>query len=525
MRQLDEEECLPENNHQPHQPYDPDPPYSVPADPCVMVIFGATGDLTKRKLFPALYNLAKANLLSREFAIVGLARNEITTEAFREQLTQDIKQFATTDVEPEIWDWFLQRIYYTGCDLQDPQAYQRLKELVEHADQTHGCKGNYFYYLATAPQFFGESIRQLGAAGLTREEHGQWRRVIIEKPFGRDLDSARALNAEIKQVLDETQIYRIDHYLGKETVQNIMVFRFGNGIFEPIWNRRYIDHIQITAAETVGVEKRGGYYEGSGAMRDMVPNHLFQLVSLTAMEPPISFEANAVRDEQAKILHAISPFTHEEVLTDTVRGQYGDGIVNEQRLPGYRREENVAPNSTTETFVALKLLIDNWRWADVPFYLRTGKRLGKRVTEIAIQFKRAPFVLFRGTSIERLRTNRLVIHIQPDEGISLRFGAKVPGPIMRMGAVEMDFNYVDYFGSTSSTGYERLLYDAMTGDATLFQRADMVVAGWSVIEPVLDIWKALPPRAFPNYAAGSWGPKEADELLTRDGREWRKLDE
>jgi glucose-6-phosphate 1-dehydrogenase len=333
------------------------------------------------------------------------------------------------------------------------------------------------------------------------------------------------LNNEIKQVLNEKQIYRIDHYLGKETVQNIMVFRFGNGIFEPIWNRRYIDHIQITAAETVGVEKRGGYYETSGAMRDMIPNHLFQLVSLTAMEPPISFDANAVRDEQAKILHAISPFTHEEVLTDTVRGQYGAGQLGDQRVPGYRQEENVAPNSTTETFVALKLLIDNWRWADVPFYLRTGKRLGKRVTEIAIQFKRAPFVLFRETSIGRLRTNRLVIHIQPDEGISLRFGAKVPGPIMRMGAVEMDFNYIDYFGSTPSTGYERLLYDSMVGDATLFQRADMVEAGWGVIEPVLDIWKALPPRAFPNYAAGSWGPKEADELLANDGREWRKLDE
>lgn len=499
--------------------------HNTPAEPCVMVIFGATGDLTKRKLFPALYNLAKAKLLSPNFAIVGLARNELTTETFREQITADIKAFATTEVEPTIWDWFLQRIYYLGGNLQDPQSYQKLKELIQQADQQHGCQGNYFYYLATAPQFFGESVRQLGAAGLTKEEYGQWRRVIIEKPFGHDLDSAKALNAEIKQVLDEKQIYRIDHYLGKETVQNIMVFRFGNGIFEPIWNRRYIDHVQITATETVGVEKRGGYYDGSGALRDMVPNHLFQLVSLTAMEPPISFDANAVRDEQAKILHAISPFTHEEVLTDTVRGQYGEGVVDDQRLPGYRQEENVPANSTTETFVALKLMIDNWRWADVPFYLRTGKRMGKRVTEIAIQFKRAPFVLFRDTAIERLRTNRLVIHIQPDEGISLRFGAKVPGPIMRMGAVEMDFNYVDYFGSTPSTGYERLLYDSMVGDATLFQRADMVEAGWGVIEPVLDIWKALPPRAFPNYAAGSWGPKEADDLLARDGREWRKVDE
>jgi glucose-6-phosphate 1-dehydrogenase len=496
-----------------------------PAPPCVMVIFGATGDLTKRKLFPALYNLAKANLLSREFAIVCTGRNELTTEAFREQISADMKTFASAGVEADLWEWFLKRIYYLNGDLNDAGMYQRLQTMIQEADTEHHCHGNYFFYLAIAPQFFGTTVKQLGAAGLTNEENGQWRRVIIEKPFGRDLDSARALNAEIKQVLGERQIYRIDHYLGKETVQNIMVFRFGNGIFEPIWNRRYIDHVQITALETVGVEKRGGYYESSGAMRDMIPNHLFQLVSLTAMEPPISFDADAVRDEQAKILHALSPFDPEEVLRDTVRGQYGAGELNDERVPAYRNEENVASNSTTETFVALKLMIDNWRWADVPFYVRTGKRMGKRVTEIAIQFKKAPFVLFRDTSIERLRTNRLVIHIQPDEGISLRFGAKVPGPIMHMGAVEMDFNYVDYFGSTPSTGYERLLYDCMEGDATLFQRADMVEAGWSVIEPILDIWSALPPRSFPNYAAGSFGPKEADELLAREGREWRKLDE
>ncbi|NOT58929.1 MAG: glucose-6-phosphate dehydrogenase [Acidobacteria bacterium] len=496
-----------------------------PAPPCVMVIFGATGDLTKRKLFPALYNLAKANLLSREFAIVCTGRNELTIEAFREQISADMKTFASDGVEADLWEWFLKRIYYTHGDLNDAALYQRLQALIQMADAEHQCHGNYFFYLAIAPQFFGPAIQQLGAAGLTKEEDGKWRRVIIEKPFGRDLDSARALNAEIKQVLDEPQVYRIDHYLGKETVQNIMVFRFGNGIFEPIWNRRYIDHVQITALETVGVEKRGGYYESSGALRDMIPNHLFQLVSLTAMEPPISFDANAVRDEQAKILHALSPFTPEEVLTDTVRGQYDAGELNDERVPAYRNEENVAPNSTTETFVAMKLMIDNWRWADVPFYVRTGKRVGKRVTEISIQFKKAPFVLFRDTSIGSLRTNRLVIHIQPDEGISLRFGAKVPGPIMRMGAVEMDFNYVDYFGSTPSTGYERLLYDCMEGDATLFQRADMVEAGWSVIEPILDIWSALPPRSFPNYGAGSYGPKEADELLAREGREWRKLDE
>ncbi|MGH9835236.1 MAG: glucose-6-phosphate dehydrogenase [Blastocatellia bacterium] len=494
------------------------------ADPCVMVIFGATGDLTKRKLFPALYNLAKSHLLSREFAIIGTSRTEMTSEAFREQITQEMKKFATTAVEPDLWEWFLQRIYYIGGDVKDPNSYQKLKALIEQVNQTHGAHGNHFYYLATAPDFFGAIVQQLGAIGLTNEENGQWRRVIVEKPFGRDLESARALNAELRHSLDERQIYRIDHYLGKETVQNILVFRFGNGIFEPIWNRRYIDHVEITAAETVGIEKRGGYYETSGALRDMVPNHLFQLVSLTTMEPPISFDANAVRDEQAKALNAIQPIPPEDVLTRAVRGQYGEGEFNDERLSAYRSEYQVAPNSTTETYVALKLMIDNWRWAGVPFYLRTGKRMPKRVTEVAIQFKSAPLTLFRETPVERLRTNRLVIHIQPDEGISLRFGAKIPGPIMRLGAVEMDFNYVDYFGSVPSTGYERLLYDCMTGDATLFQRADMVEAGWSVIEPVLDVWQALPPRSFPNYAAGAWGPKEADELLERDGREWRPID-
>src|SRR5262245_4966776 len=495
------------------------------ADPCVMVIFGGTGDLTKRKLFPALYNLAKSNLLSREFAIVCTARGEMTNEAFREQITQEVKTFATVDIEQNIWVWFRERMYYIAGDVKDPAFYQALKELLEQIDRNHGTGGNYFYYLATAPEFFGGIVQQLGATGLANGEHGHWRRVIFEKPFGHDLESAQALNTEIMRVLNERQIYRIDHYLGKETVQNILVFRFGNSIFEPIWNRRYIDHVQITASETVGVEKRGGYYENSGALRDMVPNHLFQLVSLTAMEPPISFDANAVRDEQAKVLDAISPIPPEEVLMDAVRGQYDEGILDEKRVPAYRSEEQVSQNSTTETFVALKLSIDNWRWADVPFYLRTGKRMQKRATEVSIQFKQPPLLLFRDTPVERLRTNLLVIHIQPDEGISLRFGAKIPGPVMRQGAVEMDFNYVEYFGSTPNTGYERLLYDCMIGDATLFQRADMVEAGWKVIEPILDLWKALPPRAFPNYQSGTWGPKEADELLERDSREWWKIGE
>ncbi len=500
-----------------------DPP-ARKADPCVMVIFGASGDLTKRKLIPALLNLATAKLLPEAFAIIGFASNDLTTETFRNQLTEDIKQFASCPVTTEMWDWFLKRIYYMRGDFQDAAAYQTLKEQIAAVEKTHNVPGNRFYYLAVAPRFFGEVVKQLGTAGLAQEANGRWARVIIEKPFGRDLESAKLLNCEIKQILEERQIYRIDHYLGKETVQNIMIFRFGNGIFEPIWNRRYIDHVQITASETVGVERRGGYYDTAGALRDMVPNHLFQLVSLTAMEPPISFHADAVRDEQAKALHAVQVPTPEEVLTMTVRGQYGEGQVGDEHAPAYRSEVKVAPDSGTETFAGLKLRIDNWRWADVPFYLRTGKRLAKRTTEIAIQFKRAPFQLFRDTPVENLEANRLVLYIQPEEGLSLRFGAKIPGPIMHMGSVEMKFNYVDYFGRTPSTGYERLIYDCMVGDATLFQRADMVEAGWSVITPILDVWKALPPRSFPNYASGSWGPREADDLLARDGRAWRKIE-
>jgi glucose-6-phosphate 1-dehydrogenase len=348
--------------------------------------------------------------------------------------------------------------------------------------------------------------------------------VIIEKPFGRDLDSARALNAEIQKVLAESQIYRIDHYLGKETVQNIMVFRFGNSIFEPVWNRRYIDHVQITVSETVGVELRGLYYEEAGAMRDMVPNHIFQLIALTAMEPPISFDADAVRDEKAKVLRAIQPITPEEVLTRSVRGQYGPGTVKGAPAPGYRTEPDVAPDSSQQTYVAMKLMIDNWRWADVPFYLRTGKRMPKRMTEISIHFRRAPFLLFRKTSVEQLTPNQLTIQIQPEEGIKLQFGGKVPGPVVTMGSVDMSFKYSDYFGSTPNTGYETLLYDCMKGDPTLFHRADTVDVGWSVVTQILDVWAALPPRNFPNYPAGTWGPKEADDLLAHDGRQWRNSD-
>ena len=494
-----------------------------PADPCVMVIFGASGDLTKRKLIPALYNLAKDNLLSKEFALVGFARNELTSEQFRDQIGKEIGEFATTKVDPDLWHWFSRRIYYVPGDFSDASAYGRLRDQLAQIDKEHGTRSNYFFYLATAPNFFAPIVQQLGAAGMVSEEQG-WRRVIIEKPFGHSYDSAVALNKEIRQVLQEKQIYRIDHYLGKETVQNILVFRFANGIFEPIWNRRYIDHVQITVAETVGVETRGGYYEKAGTLRDMVPNHIFQLISLTAMEPPISFDADVVRDEQAKILKAIPPPTDEEVLVRTVRGQYGDGLMDGARVPAYRSEPMVDPHSRTETFVAMKLFIDNWRWADVPFYLRTGKRLPKRTTHIAIQFKRAPFVLFRKTAVDRLEPNRLVLHLQPDEGISLSFGAKIPGPVVQIGDVNMDFNYSDYFNATPQTGYERLLYDCMLGDATLFQRSDMVETAWHVVAPVLDVWEALPPRKFPNYAAGTWGPPEADDLLAKDHRRWSTVE-
>jgi glucose-6-phosphate 1-dehydrogenase len=495
------------------------------ASPCVMVIFGASGDLTKRKLIPALCNLAQGKLLSSQFAIIGFSYDSITTEAFRAQLSKDINEFASEPVDAKLWDWLLQRIYYVQGDFQDAAAYERLKQQIAAAEKAHSTQGNRFYYLAVSPKFFAPVVKQLGQAGLVQESDGKWARVIVEKPFGRDVDSAKELNRELKQILNEQQIYRIDHYLGKETVQNLMVFRFANSIAEPLWNRNFIDSVQITAAETVGVEHRGGFYETVGALRDMVPNHLFQLLSLTAMEPPISFDADAVRDKQAEVLHAVQSLSPEEVLTSAVRGQYGEGIAGDERSLAYRQEPNVSPSSYTDTYVALKLHIDTWRWAGVPFYLRTGKRLPQRATEIAIQFRRSPIVLFRKTKIADLQTNRLVIHIQPDEGISLRFGAKVPGPVMRLGLVNMEFDYARDFGNSHSTGYERLLYDCMIGDATLFQRADMVEAGWNVIQPVLDVWKALPAQRFPNYAAGSWGPAEADELLARDGRAWRTIGE
>jgi glucose-6-phosphate 1-dehydrogenase len=492
-----------------------------PSDPCVMVIFGAGGDLTKRKLIPALYNLAKGKLLPQQFAIVGISREQSSTDDFRNQATEQIKQYSTSGFDAASWEWFAQRLYYHPGDFKDPQVYVKLGELLAQVDKEQGTRGNRLFYLATSPAFFPIVVERLGAAGLTKEANGQWSRVVIEKPFGQDLASAVSLNREIGQVLRESQVYRIDHYLGKETVQNILAFRFANGIFEPVWNRRYVDHVQVTVAEELGVELRGGYYDTAGALRDMVPNHIFQLITLTAMEPPISFDAQAVHDEQTKILRAIQPLTPELVLTHAVRGQYGEGTIDGKQVPAYRAEANVPPQSTTETFVAMALHIDNWRWAGVPFYLRTGKRLPTRVTEIVIRFRRPPFVLFRKTSVDKIQSNELVLSIQPDEGISLSFEAKVPGPVVRLGAVNMDFQYADYFGSTPSTGYETLLYDCMKGDPTLFQRADMVEAAWTVVQPILDVWRALPPRDFPNYQAGAWGPDQAQDLLRREGREWR----
>jgi glucose-6-phosphate 1-dehydrogenase len=407
------------------QPSGTQPRVGKPGDPCVMVIFGAAGDLTGRMLIPALYNLARAGLLSKEFAVLGVARSQMSDEEFRKEVYNDIKAYCGECLKDELWDWFVQRFYYLTGDFADKGLYIKLKELLGKIDQEHSTQQNFFYYMATAPSFFGTIVEQLAANGLM-EQNSHWRRVVIEKPFGHDLESAKTLNQQLLKVAKETQIYRIDHYLGKETVQNILAFRFANGIFEPVWNRRYIDHVQISVAETVGVEGRGSYFDHAGSLRDMVPNHIMQLISLTAMEPPISFDANAVRDEQAKILHAIQPMDDEDVLSLTVRGQYGEGIEDDKRVPAYRTEPDVAPESRTETFVAMKLLIDNWRWNGVPFYLRTGKRMPVRNTHIVIQFRRAPFVLFRDTQVEHLMPNQLVLHIQPEEGISLQFAAKVP---------------------------------------------------------------------------------------------------
>ncbi|MDJ0864013.1 MAG: glucose-6-phosphate dehydrogenase [Gammaproteobacteria bacterium] len=495
-----------------------------PAPPCVMVIFGAGGDLTKRKLLPSLYNLSASGLLTERFGVVAVDRLEINSEAFRDRMSQDIRNHVGGDFRQDIWEDLVRRLYYVQGDFKDPASYEHLGRMLEEIDGDIDTTGSYLFYLATPPSFFGEITRQLGAAGLVTETDSQWRRVIIEKPFGHDLDSAKALNRALHDSLEETQIYRIDHYLGKETVQNILVFRFANGITEPIWNHLHIDHVQITVAESVGVEHRASYYEEAGALRDMIPNHLLVLLSVIAMEPPNSFQANAVRIEGNKVLKAITPLSPEDVLTHAVRGQYAAGSMPDgEQVQAYRSSPGVAPDSHTETFAAAKLMIDNWRWAGVPFYLRTGKRLAAHYTEIAIQYRRAPFIMFRNTPVEHVRPNTMVLRIQPSEGIELSFGAKLPGPSMNLGNVEMDFCYADYFGNPPTTGYETLIYDCMNGDATLFKHAETVEAGWEFVQPILDVWHALPPRDFPNYAAGSWGPKPAGELLRRDGRQWRRI--
>ena len=491
-------------------------------DPCVVVIFGATGDLTKRKLMPALFRLMCEGCLDN-VQILCVGRSPVSDEEFRKMVRDGLN--ASNKVErcgDQEWSDFTQRISYISGELDNDETYAHIASQLSDLAKTVSS-GNHLFYFATPPSLAPVIVAGLGKANLAKHEQG-WSRIVVEKPFGSDLDSAKKLNAEIAGVFQEDQVYRIDHYLGKDTVQNILVFRFGNGIFEPIWNRRYIESVQITAAEKVGVEKRGGYYEQAGALRDMVPNHLLQLMTLTAMEPPISFKANAVRDEQAKVLHAIQCPTPDEAAHLSVRGQYGPGTIDGEQVPAYRSEPNVAPDSSVDTFVALKLLIDNWRWADVPFYLRTGKRLAARDTEISITFKRAPFMLFRDTPVDQLTSNRLVLHIQPDEGVSLRFGAKIPGPVLKLGSVDMEFDYEDYFGNVSSTGYERLLHDCMLGDATLFQRADQVEAGWAVVAPIQKAWAEAPPPDFPNYEAGSWGPKEADELLAGDGHGWEETE-
>jgi glucose-6-phosphate 1-dehydrogenase len=495
-----------------------------PAPPCAMVIFGASGDLTQRKLIPALVNLSRDNLLPKDVAVIGLARRPMSDQDFRRKMDEGLRDLKSQPGEAKAWDNLQSRLFYQSGDLQQPATFSALRERLERCDREQKTQGNYLFYLSTAPELFGPAVEQLGKSGLTNEENKHWRRVIIEKPFGRDLESARTLNRQLRNVLSEQQIYRIDHYLGKETVQNILVFRFANGIFEPLWNRRYIDHVQITVGETVGVEDRGAYYDSSGALRDMLPNHLFQLVALIGMEPPSSLDADAIRDEQVKLIKSIRPFSVEDVPNHAVRGQYTKGTMGGKPVPGYREEPKVPKNSHTETYAALKLEIDNWRWADVPFYLRTGKRMARRHTEIVIQYRRAPHLLFRNTAITACQANQLVLSIQPEEGVSLRFGAKIPGPVVKLGGVTMDFDYAQKFGNRPSTGYERLLYDCMIGDQTLFRRADMSELGWAIVEPIQKSWQQGG-DGVAEYPAGSWGPEAANELMARDGRHWHEMGE
>jgi glucose-6-phosphate 1-dehydrogenase len=495
-----------------------------PTDSVAFIIFGASGDLTKRKLIPALYNLACANLLPSGFAVIGFSVTPMTDEQFRTEMrTWVMNSKEATVFRPAVWDQFAENLHYITGDFEKPDGYNELKERLNELDEQHDCCGNRLFYCATPPSFYGIIAKNLGKYGLTEKREGNnWTRIIIEKPFGTNLQTARELNETVHRVFHEEQVYRIDHYLGKETVQNIMAFRFANSIIEPIWNRRYIDHVQITAAETLGVEHRGGYYEQAGALRDMFQNHLFQLLSLVAMDPPVRYDGRSVRDRKADVLRAIVPIDPENLGDAAVRGQYGPGAIGDTTVPGYREEEGVDPHSFTETYVAMKLMVDNWRWADVPFYLRSGKRMPKKLTEIAIQFKRVPHMFFHLTPQDQIEPNVMTIRIQPDEGISLKLGAKVPGPEMHIRQVQMDFSYGEAFGLNPATAYETLLLDAMHGDPTLFNRSDAVEQSWEVLSPVLETWQATRPfTTFPNYAAGAWGPAAADALLARDGRAWK----
>ena len=498
-----------------------------------MVIFGATGDLTKRLVVPALYNLLRTKVLPEQFALIGVARTDGTTESWRDQLHGMLTSFVgniaaefnVDHIDEQAWKRLAEKMIYVQGDLTRPELYERLRGVLDQVEKARGTRGNAIFYLAIADQLFGTVVEQLGKAKLTDQDEDQngklrfWRRVVIEKPFGHSLESARELNARILRTLHEDQIFRIDHFLGKDTVQNIMAFRFANGLFEPIWNRDRIDHVQITAAETVGVEQRGNFYESTGALRDMVPNHLFTLLSMVAMEPPTGFDAAAIRSKKAEVLAAIAA----AAPAMAVRGQYGAGEVLGKKTRAYRQEPHVAPDSNIETYVAIKTEIDNWRWAGVPFYLRTGKYLSRRVTEIAIRFKQAPYAAFQDTPVDTLPPNWLVLRIAPDEGISLQFEVKRRGPVMDLAAVKMNFHYDDWFPKEPNVGYETLIYDVMIGDPTLFMRADMVEQTWRIVQPVLDAWANEGSENLPIYAAGSAGPTEADALLAREGRRWRDV--
>ncbi|HZO94291.1 MAG TPA: glucose-6-phosphate dehydrogenase [Candidatus Baltobacteraceae bacterium] len=493
-------------------------------DPCNIVFFGASGDLMKRMLMPAMWNLRLDDILPSNFGIVGFSRSEFSDDEFRGAMRKSVDEFSRSGPAKEpLWSDFAQHLSYISGDFDDVNCFHKLREHLEKNDKELGTGGNRLFYLSTPPSVFSSIIEQLDKAGLgPRDNKAGWSRIIIEKPFGTDLDSARALQAEVEKVFPEKQVYRIDHYLGKEPVQDIMALRFANVIFEPVWNRRYVDSVQITAAETVGVEGRGGYYDNAGALRDMIQNHVMNLVALVAMEPPVSSDADSIRDEKFKVLRAIRPIEPGRVILDSARGQYDAGSINGKPVPAYREEPDVRPDSNTETYAAVKLWIDNWRWADVPFYMRSGKRLAHKNSEIAIRFRSLPHRLF-GEAGDMLDNNVLVMKIQPEEGISLRFNAKVPGPRMHIRSVSMDFNYGTGFGVVSAPAYERLIGDAMRGDATLFTRWDAVETAWQIVMPVLENWENNADESFPNYSAGSQGPPASDRLLARDGREWQRI--